>query len=476
MSFVGRVVLGIAVALYCQTLVGCREAPAARHLVLVSLDTARADHFGFLGSAVRTPRLDALAAESVVLTDYVTVSPTTLASHTSLFTGNYPHHHGVPRNGFVVDAANVMLPERLREAGFRTDGFAASFALASRFGFAQGFDHYDEHFEIALGEGGADQNQRPAASVTDAVIARLDAAGIPERLFLFVHYFDAHQPYAAPPPWDTAYDPEGRGDLPLARDLRARSDLSPEMRERYAERLELQYAGEVSYLDEQLGRLFDALAERGILDEAVLVVTSDHGEEHREFRPRFSHGLSLRQPSVRAVGLVRLPGGRQGGTRLPTLAASVDLLPTLLAELGLPAPAGIDGEVLDLHAPTVGGPGDRLRFGQATMPWRPSIETHPRWINMNKARFVRDGRYKLIHTPFRRTRELYDLERDPAERRNLLLEPNEEVQATAARLGAVLERWASSADPLPSAPLGGDDLEEVRERLRALGYAEDGDS
>jgi arylsulfatase A-like enzyme len=120
----------------------------ARHVILISMDTARADHFGFLGShRAATPRLDELADESIVFTDCMTVVPTTLASHTSLFTGKYPHHHGVARNGFTVNQANQMLPEILKRAGFFTAGFAGSFALDSAFGFDQGFDHYDQDFD-----------------------------------------------------------------------------------------------------------------------------------------------------------------------------------------------------------------------------------------------------------------------------------------------------------------------------------------
>ena len=134
---------------------------------MISLDTTRADHLGFYGNrVVQTPQLDALAAESVVLDDFMTVVPTTLASHASLFTGKYPHHHGVPRNGFVVPEENVMLTELLAERGFTTAGFIGAFPLAERFRFAQGFEHWDEQFSAARG--------RRAEGVTDARTAWLD--------------------------------------------------------------------------------------------------------------------------------------------------------------------------------------------------------------------------------------------------------------------------------------------------------------
>ena len=227
---------------------------------------------------IRTPCLDALAAESIVFTDYMTVVPTTLASHTTLFTGKYPHNHGTARNGFMVNLENDTLAEILRRAGMKTAGFAGSFALDSRFGLAQGFGHYDEEFSVLVGDRGADQNQRLAPSVTEDVIRYLDDNGVPERLFLFAHYFDPHRPYRAPAPFDTLYDPLGRRDLQPIPLLKSGSAFLPDEARREAHRHALQYAAEISYTDEHIGNLLDDLRRRGILDDALVVVTSDHGE------------------------------------------------------------------------------------------------------------------------------------------------------------------------------------------------------
>ncbi len=214
-----------------------------RHVILISLDTARADHFGFMGAeSASTPMLDAAASQSVVFTDYMTVVPTTLASHVTLMTGKYPMHHGTPRNGFMVNRGNVMLAEVLKEAGFRTAGFAGSFALDERFDFAQGFDHYDQNFRMLVGEGGVDQNQRRARDVTDAVLQYLRQEGVPDRLFLFAHYFDAHRPYTAPPPFDTLHDPRGREGLVPIQELKRMAESSPERAAEEARRHAQQYA------------------------------------------------------------------------------------------------------------------------------------------------------------------------------------------------------------------------------------------
>jgi len=466
-----RAALGLAAILLLPAACGRppRNPAPARHVIVISLDTTRADHCGFLGSTKGyTPQLDSLARESIVYTDYMTVVPTTLASHTSLFTGRYPHHHGTPRNGFMINGGNEMLPDLLHRAGFRTAGFAASFALDARFGFARGFDHYDQDFDLLVGEGGVDQNQRRAREVTDAVLRYLDREGVPPRLFLFVHYFDPHAPYAAPPPFDHRYDPRGREGLATLNLLHAPSFLGPAEKDSLADRYARQYAAEISYMDAEVGRLLGGLRQRRILDDALLIVTSDHGEtlwDHPE--EAFDHGLCVFQSTVRAVCLLRLPRGLHGGLRVSRLLANIDILPTILRYLGLKMPAGVDGEPEDLTAPGT-GPGERLRFSQATKPWA-EVETDPRWTNLRKARCVREGPFKFVQTPYLGTEALFDLSRDPEERDNLLAAPNAEIRSRATRLRRKLEAWAASAHPLPSR-FEPSQREETIRRLRSLGY------
>ena len=224
-----------------------------KHVVFISLDTTRADHFGFYGnSKVKTPNLDRLASEAIVLDDFMTVVLTTLASHTSLFTGKYPHSHGTPRNGFLVNEENVMLTELLRDRGFHTAGFIGAYPLVRQFGFAQGFDHYGDSFDLRTGADGVLRVERSAADVTDAVIAYLDQRDDPDNLFLFAHYFDPHYPYAPPAPYDTLYDPRGREDLPPwleLLELCKRGENSEDVR-----RTRLQYAGEISIMISGPGR------------------------------------------------------------------------------------------------------------------------------------------------------------------------------------------------------------------------------
>ncbi len=444
----------------------------ARHVIVISLDTTRVDHLGCYGNArIRTPRLDALAAESILFADYMTVVPTTLASHTSLFTGRYPHTHGTPRNGFTVNDENVMLAEILYDAGFHTAGFLGSFALDSRFDFAQGFEHYDETFPRLVGQEGAVQNERPAAAVTDAVIAHLDQLGTPPNLFLFVHYFDPHVTYNPPAPYDTMYGPEASKKLPPLREIRQQLTRAakPGSQTPAARAMAMRYAGEVSYMDEHVGRLIDDLRRRGILDDAIVIVTSDHGENLWDHPAYFNHGLTVYQSTVGAVCMIRLPGGKRGGTRVKELVASIDVLPTVLSFLGLPIPNGLDGETIDLTEDARPAP-SRVRFAEASRP-HDRLEAGVRWFNERKARCVRMGDWKYVRTPYAQTEELYNLAKDPLERRNLLTAPTAEITATAAELRRKLESWTRSASPLPTR-FESSQREETLERLRSLGYAE----
>ncbi len=466
-SFLGLVGAGVAYAVLpggCGKDKSGQYGPhAVRHVIIISLDTARRDHLGCYGNSwIRTPKLDELASESILFTNYMTVVPTTLASHTSLFTGKYPHTHGTPRNGFMVNRKNVVVTEILKHTGFRTIGIAGSFTLESRFNFSQGFDYYDEKFSRLVADRGIYINERPAQSVTDSAIKLLEKKGPALNLFLFVHYFDPHWPYVSPSPYNKMYK-NNQAARQWFTQMQGTNNSSVD-REKA-----LNYAGEISYMDEQIGRLLDYLKKHRILDDAIVIVTSDHGENFREHPQHWNHGLTVYETTMSAVCMIRLPRMNKAGTKVKQLVASIDLMPTLLKYLGLSIPDDIDGEAIELTGREISFQ-PRIRFGQASKPWE-TVETDPRWYNIHKARCVYDDKLKYIQTPYALSEEFYDLSNDPYERNNLLPAVSNELAGKADELKRKLETWANSAAPLPSRFESSQKQDTIR-KLKSLGYLE----
>jgi arylsulfatase A-like enzyme len=261
-----------------------------RHVVLVSIDTLRADRLGCYGHRVDgtspSPALDALAARGIVFERHLSAATTTLASHVSLMTGTHPATHGVPRNGFEVGADNRMLAEVLAEAGFYTAAFIGAAPLMEAVRFDQGFRHFDFRYSRAA-DGSPSGHQRRADEVTDAVLEWLDGtfgARVEAPLFLFAHYFDVHAPYDAPEPWRGRFAPDRDAVAEAAAPdawLRARARLRLEGMDggpldarfdagfleaierarpeaaAFARALDGEYTAEVAFADHHVGRLLE---------------------------------------------------------------------------------------------------------------------------------------------------------------------------------------------------------------------------
>jgi arylsulfatase A-like enzyme len=501
-------VLASALAVACDG----RDDSRVRHVLLISLDTTRADHLGSYGaSGAATPALDALATEGVRFADCTAAAPTTLASHTSLMTGNYPRTHGVPRNGFVLDPGNETLAEVLGGLGFWCAAFLGSFALDRRFGFDQGFDHYDQEFDIEVGVGGGDQDQRSAERVTEAVLAHVDVVRARRgferdgRMFLFAHYFDPHAPYLPPghaapggsqPRIAAAVEAHqlaamraARGDAQhgaavrapgvasvvahgLTRELALAPAAVPSSEDRALAAL---YAGEVAALDAAIGRLLVGLEVRGVLEETLVVVSADHGETFWEHPNYWNHGLAVFQTDVHVPLIVRLPTGPGPHSRaarvVTTPVSNVDIAPTILALVG-GAELRCDGR--SLAAALAGGALEaRPVFSEATQPG-PAVEPQPselpgRWWNAAKPRAARLGALKYMRLPYLGLERLYDLAADPGEQHDVLGEAA--FTAELAVLRAALDGYERSGPGLPSRFDPAQTVETQR-RLEALGYFE----
>lgn len=459
------VVLGVGAALAAGTWWFTR-APVPRHVVLVSLDTTRADAIGLFGGAeTHTPAIDALGPESVVFERHYSAAPTTLASHTALFTGDHPHTHGVPRNDYRVNDKNRMLQEVLGEAGFTTAAFLGAMPLGSHSNFTQGFETVDEAFSVHRAEDGVSQSERPGGEVVAAVLAWLDAnpAGEGDRYFLFVHLFDAHAPYwpdadlaalfHADPAVTGSMEEIGRARGLVRRDAPAAPGIVAGLRALYL-------AG-VATVDRHVGALIEGLAARGMVDDTLLIITADHGESWAEHDEAFDHGETVYDEAIHTPLVVRFPGGWAGGARVTEPVSNVDVFPTILELLGLGA-RKTDGESLLGGVRWPWWERSEVVFAEATKPHVPDMKA---WQNDSMHKALVDGDEKLIWRPKQDRIELYDLAADPGEQDDL----KKQRAARAAALLEELSAWNAGAKPLPSPKVSS---ARVKAELEALGYAE----
>ena len=426
---------GLALALLAAAVLGCGRSEPRPNLLLITLDTTRADRFGFAGyEAARTPHFDAFAAErAVVFDNAISAVPVTFPSHTTILTGTFPVFHGVHDNdGYFLDDDVTTLAEILKPQGFTTGAVLAAFPLDSEVNLDQGFDTYDDDYQAdwtpaeiaARGPFSFGFLERKADRVNLAVGRWLEKYWR-ERFFLWVHYFDPHQPYNPPPPYDSQFGADP-------------------------------YDGEIAFLDESFGKLLAMFEERDLLENTIVAVVGDHGEalqEHGEpTHAHFIYDATLRVPLLFAV-----PGERlRAGARVAAQVRTVDVAPTLLELLGLPPGPEMQGESL---VPFLADP-DREGSSEAL------LENYYNKFNFGWAplRGLRTERFKLIEAP---GLELYDLRQDPAELVNLAPGDSERVAELRDRLHRLARRFGSP-DLGRSAAAQIDD--ETRRKLEALGY------
>ena len=415
-------------------LAACGEPPR-QNVVLVTFDTTRADHFGAYGNTeIRTPVVDALAADGVLFERAYSAVPVTAPSHSTILTGTYPPTHGVRDNGlFVLTEGQTTLAEVLRQNGYATAAAVASFPLDSKFGLDQGFDLYDDRFDAAyenvLGQrvqpkSGLFFDERKAAQVNEAIFPWLETHH-QEPFFIWLHYFDPHHPHEPPSPYDDLYP----------------QDL---------------YLGEIAYADESLGTVIERLRQLGVWDNTLLVMTSDHGEgkgEHNEM----THSTLAYNSTLHVPMVMHLPEGkaRDRGRRVTQRVGTVDIVPTVLDFLAIEPPSTLQGQSL---RPLIEGDGERT-----AVPTLYAETLAPRFShNLGELRVLFHRQLKYIFGP---RPELYDLEADPDELDNLIDRDADSAAAMYQRLQAFL------ADHAPADPAALLEIDtETRARLEALGY------
>jgi len=406
----------IALILSFQVISPAAPKPT-RNLLLITVDTLRADRISAYSSRhLQTPNMDSLAAKGVLFTRAFANTTTTLPSHTNIFLGTTPSHHGVHDNAnFVVRGEFLTLAEHLKSSGFATGAFLGGFPLDARFGLKQGFDVYDDDFS-RLEEGVEKGRERRAQSVVDGALNWL--AGQRSPWFLWVHFYDPHDPYTAPEPY------------------RAQFAANP-------------YDGEVAYTDAVIGNLLRGLTPSGHFSDLVLVLTGDHGESLGEHGEK-THGYLAYNTTLWIPLIILAPGVERRA--ISTNVSHLGIFPTVCDLLGLPQPGFLQG--ISLRP---------LLQGKKTEDREIFFESLSPYYNMGWgpiAGYLRKDQ-KYIDSP---VPELYDLAGDFDEKNNLAGSKN--LTDHKKRLDRIFQRQSSAA----SSTAGQKMDRETQERLRSLGY------
>ncbi len=395
--------------------------PEIKNVIIISMDTTRADHLSCYGYPVRTtPNIDAIAAEGILFENTISPAPMTLPAHSTMLTGTIPPYHGIHDNlDYTLAGSNITLPEILKENGFTTGALIGTFVLDSRFGLNQGFDTYNDIFEeehITMSF-----NERKGDEATRLAIDWLDEHK-DERFFYFLHYYDPHTDYSPPEPFALNF---------------------------YGN----PYAGEIAFTDHCIGQVIDKLKELDLYDSALIVIAGDHGEmlgEHGEI----THAYFIYQSAIRVPMIFKLPGERIG-KRITGLSGLVDIVPTICGLLGIETDIPFAGRDLSSYLGKKGKtPEARDVFCESLMPTK---------YNANNLLGLVSGNWKYIQT----TRpELYDLASDPGEKNNLYEQQFNRARILKDRLKEILETQVRKSDPESKLELD----EEAIKRLESLGY------
>lgn len=400
------------------------------NVVLVTADTLRADRLPLYGyQRLATPNLERLAKGGVVFEQAETVVPLTMPSHSSMFTGTFPMYHGVRDNGgYYLDSSAVTLAETLKENGYDTGGFVGAFVLDSRWGLNQGFDRYFDDFDLNKFEKIAlDTVQRPGGDVLKEALGWMDGVK-KERFFAWIHFYDIHTPYDPPEPFLSRY----RG-YPGAR-----------------------YDGEIAYVDSLVGQLLDWLDNNGLTDDTVVIFIGDHGEslgQHEET----THGFFVYDATMHVPFVLRAPYRQiRHGARIPAQVRTVDLMPTILALVGIESPKTVQGTSL---VPLLEGSSKDLGLVAYSESFYP--RHHYGWSELKS---VRNGTFHFIDAP---RPELFDVAADPNEKNNLASQRAGTVQQLKSALEDMVSRYsAEGIDEKGPQSLDPD----TQAQLAALGY------
>lgn len=397
------------------------------NVILITLDTVRADRMGFLGSKLGlTPQLDALASQGVVFDHAYSQAPITPVSHATILTGTFPQYHGIRNFGDRLPPTVPFLPDILHGQGYHTGAFVGSIILDPKNGFAsgfeRGFDVYNAGFHRQKTGERREASMQRRGEVTLGYVLEWVGQQKSGPFFLWFHLWDAHDPYNPPEPF------------------RSRFPNAP-------------YNGGIAYVDATVGKLLDYLRSQGLYDNSLIAVAADHGEslgEHGEL----THSIFLYDSTIHVPLLLKLPGNRSAGQRVSATASLVDLAPTLIDSLGQTPPQSMQGRSL---LPLIGNPHPESRSSVATG------DHSERSFGWSALVSLRSANQLYVRAP---RPELYDLSSDPGSKTNLYTDKRAAAVRLAVQLDSFVKRITEGA---PQALQ--DNLDEKsREKLSALGY------
>jgi len=399
--------------------------PPPPNVVVITIDTLRADHLGCYGyKQIHTPNIDALASDGVRFERAYTPVPVTLPAHTVIFTGTYPMLSGMHDfSGNKLNAGQPTLASVLKQHGYTTGAVLGSAVLDSRFGLNQGFDFYYDHFDFnRLQESNLEEMERPGNFVADVALDWL-GRNRKNKFFLWMHLYDPHYPYRPPAPYSEQYR-----DRP--------------------------YDGEIAFADAQVGRLIAYLRANGIYRNTVIVLAGDHGESLGEHGEK-NHGFFIYNATLHVPMIIRLPGSSSPKV-LADLVSLADLTPTILEALNFDVPSQVQGlNLLPLIAAKKRAELHNL-YAETFLP-----RLHFNWSEL---RSVETERYHFIDAP---KPELYDLSKDPGETQNVYAEKKAVAGELRARLSTLISQYSGGAELAQKTGLD----PALMERLKSLGYA-----
>ncbi|MBI1356038.1 MAG: sulfatase-like hydrolase/transferase [Acidobacteria bacterium] len=460
----GKLAAGLLVAVFVAGW-AMRPTPALAplekvpNILLISIDTLRSDHLSSYGYERPTsPRLDELAREGVRFENVVAPTSWTLPSHMSMLTGLDPLLTGVYVDTRSLPPDTDTLALRLSRLGYATGGVVSAGYLNAKWGFARGFDYYDD-FSVGKRHFGADKQEITSPHIIQLANRWLDQWQRQESerpFFLFLHFYDVHYDFNPPPPYDTMFDPDYKGSL-TGLDFDTNPALKPGLPQEDLNHLLSLYDGEIRHMDDQLGGFFDDLRQRGLFDDTIIAVTSDHGEEFGE-HGRFGHRATLYDEVLLVPLIVRFPAKIRAGGVVPDQVRSIDIGPTLLELAGTDA-AGFGSDGVDplyqartlvplLDPESARGP-ERLAFGD---------------LLGGKLRSVRTPAVKYV-VDSKGRQELYDLVADPGEERNM-----SSADAGEQALSGLVESWVQFSESKDSQTQAVRASPQQIETLKSLGY------